>query len=128
MLEEYGIEIEADFHEFYRLDLLDLYRGIHSPAKVYRLLFALPTESRFYRVVTNGRTEWSTTEHLLAAAVDTLQNANWQRGGGKGSRPKPLERPGSDRTQEKRYGTTDRSQGQIRKYLADLKAGKLQKG
>jgi len=107
--------------------LLDLHRGKLSPAKVYRLLFALPPESRFLRAATNGKTEWSATEHLLAAAVDTLQSANWQRGGGKGSRPKPIKRPGSE-AQEKRYGTTNRSQEQIRKYLADLKAGKLQKG
>lgn len=36
---------------------------------------------------------WGITEHLLASAVDALHGANWQRGGGKGSRPKPINRP-----------------------------------
>lgn len=31
---------------------------------------------------------------LLAAVVDHLAAANWQRSGGKGSRPKPVPRPG----------------------------------
>lgn len=38
---------------------------------------------------------WTVTDHLLAAAVDALNAANWQRGGGKGSRPKPITRPGT---------------------------------
>lgn len=37
---------------------------------------------------------WSITDHLLATAVDALHNANWQRGGGKGLKPKPIPRPG----------------------------------
>ena len=43
---------------------------------------------------------WSLTDHLLATVVDALHNANWQRGGGKGSRPKPIERPGANQTTE----------------------------
>lgn len=34
------------------------------------------------------------TDHLLAAVVDLLAGANWQRGGGKGRKPKPVKRPG----------------------------------
>lgn len=38
---------------------------------------------------------WGLQEHLLAAAVDALNGANWQRGGGKErDRPKPVQRPG----------------------------------
>lgn len=37
---------------------------------------------------------WTVTDHLIAVAVDALHNANWQRGGGKGLRPKPIPRPG----------------------------------
>lgn len=36
---------------------------------------------------------WDTIEHLLAAVVDLLAAANWQRGGGKGQKPKPVPRP-----------------------------------
>jgi hypothetical protein len=37
---------------------------------------------------------WSLTDQLLAAAVDALTAANWQRGGGKGKQPKRIPRPG----------------------------------
>jgi hypothetical protein len=30
---------------------------------------------------------------MLAAVIDVLQGANWQRGGGKGPKPKPISRP-----------------------------------
>lgn len=39
--------------------------------------------------------EWGTTDWLLAGVLDVLQGANWQRGGGKGQRPKPIPRPQS---------------------------------
>lgn len=37
---------------------------------------------------------WSPELHILVTAVDLLAGANWQRGGGKGNRPKPIPRPG----------------------------------
>lgn len=42
--------------------------------------------------------QWSLTNMLLAQAVDALNGANWQRGGGKGERPKPVQRPGVEET------------------------------
>ncbi|MEV1331121.1 hypothetical protein AB0J20_16265 [Micromonospora costi] len=52
-------------------------------------------------VALNGdAARWGVTEHLLATAVDALLGANWQRGGGKGQRPKPVKRP--DARAEKR--------------------------
>lgn len=36
---------------------------------------------------------WGIQEELLASIADLLAGANWQRGGGKGKQPKPLERP-----------------------------------
>lgn len=36
---------------------------------------------------------WTPETHLLAQAVDLLAGANYQRGGGKGEKPKPLPRP-----------------------------------
>lgn len=123
MLSEYGIELEADFHEYYRLDLLGMYTGKLSPAKVYRLAMALPQKSRFVRAAAGPQADWDSNEHLLAAILDTLQNANWQRGGGKGKRPKPIPRPGTQK--EKRMGTTKRSQEEIRNYLSRLKRGEV---
>lgn len=42
---------------------------------------------------------WGLTEQLLAAAVDALHVANWQRSGGKKKdRPKQIPRPGLEDT------------------------------
>lgn len=38
--------------------------------------------------------QWTTTDHLLAGVLDALNGANYQRGGGRGSKPKPVPRPG----------------------------------
>jgi hypothetical protein len=46
------------------------------------------------RELAGEHADWGLVEHLLAAAVDALHGANWQRGGGKRSRPKPWPRPG----------------------------------
>jgi hypothetical protein len=53
------------------------------------------------------------SEHLLASVLDALNGANWQRGGGKGSKPKPTQRP--DPRAEKRR----------REYVARLKRMQL---
>lgn len=36
---------------------------------------------------------WDIQTELLATVVDLLAFANWQRGGGKGRRPRPVPRP-----------------------------------
>lgn len=66
------------------------------PSRLVSLIWQLPSDSRLVRAL-DPSAEWSTTEHLLAAVVDALHTANWQRGGGKGSRPEPIERPGQRR-------------------------------
>jgi hypothetical protein len=65
----------------------------------------LPRDSAFVRSVLGEQADWSLTDHLLAAIFDTLASANWQRGGGKGRRPKPLPRPGMQDASTKRFGT-----------------------
>lgn len=75
----------------------------------------LPRESAYAREV-HPTTEWSAAEYLLASTVDLLSSANWQRGGGKGKRPKPLPRPGEKPTST-RYGSTGRSVGEMRRLL-----------
>lgn len=61
----------------------------------------LPSDSAFQRSLAGDAGLWTTTDYLLASVVDFLAQANWQRGGGKGQRPKPIERPGT----RKRIGT-----------------------
>lgn len=36
---------------------------------------------------------WRIDTYLLATIADLLQNANYQRGGAKGTKPKPISRP-----------------------------------
>jgi hypothetical protein len=45
---------------------------------------------------------WTVETHLLAGIHDRLAQANWQRGGGKGPRPKSIPRPGT--RNERKYG------------------------
>lgn len=104
-----------------------MFRGEVSPARVLRLITALPKESRFVKAVAGPKSEWTTTDYLLAATVDTLASANWQRGGGKGAKPKPIPRPGAARNKTV-IGRTKLSQDQIRQYLDNLKEGKLANG
>lgn len=56
-------------------------------------------------------------EQLLALAIDTLRHGNWQRGGGKGAKPKPVPRPGAQKGSETRHGRTDRSPDEVVAYL-----------
>ena len=51
-------------------------------------------QSAIGRAALGEQAEWGATEYLLAAAVDALHAANWQRGGGKSQRPEPVPRPG----------------------------------
>jgi len=59
----------------------------------------VPRDSPLARLTHPVETAWDTKDHLLAAAVDALNAANWQRGGGKGRRPKPIARPGETSSQ-----------------------------
>jgi len=88
--------LEADLQRFYEVDLRDLGRGL-SWRRLGVLVAGLPREAATVRALVGEAADWGATEHLLAAAVDALHAANWQRSGKKGSqRPKPLRRPGLD--------------------------------
>lgn len=60
---------------------------------------------------------WSLTDQLLAATLDTLRGANWQRSGGKGAKPKPIPRPGTGPRTEV-HGRTDVEPERVADYLA----------
>lgn len=61
-----------------------------------------PRTAALARAVHGEGVDWDAGVHLLATAVDLLASGNWQRGGGKGVRPKPLKRP----QEKRRIGTT----------------------
>lgn len=64
------------------------------------LIRQLPPQSATWASQNGGDSLWGLTEQLLAAAVDALNVANWQRsasGAAKGQQPKkpqPIPRPG----------------------------------
>jgi hypothetical protein len=53
-----------------------------------------PQDSAVYREMVGEDAVWTLEAQLMALAVDVLNIANFQRGSGKGTKPKPLERPG----------------------------------
>lgn len=71
--------------------------------------------------MTDGESDWSLSDHLSAAAVDALNAANWQRGGGKGSRPKPVPRPGVKGDNQRVLGKVT-GEGRTREQLDALLA------
>jgi hypothetical protein len=69
------------------------------------LVSHLPRESALARALHGEQAAWGDTEHLLAHILDILAAGNWQRGGGKGPRPRACPRPGKTESDEaKRYG------------------------
>lgn len=69
-----------------------MWRGDISVWKISRLASQLPPGARVWQSL--GDTEaWSTEAHLLALVAETLSWANYQRGMGKGAKPKPVPRP-----------------------------------
>lgn len=61
----------------------------------------LPADSPLGVALNGEAARWGVLEHLAATQVDVLVAANWQRGGGKGARPKPITRP-DPRAEKKR--------------------------
>lgn len=62
----------------------------------------LPPGAALWRVLDSPR-QWGWVEHLLAAIEARSSQGNWQRGGGKGQRPKPMKPPGKANQQQ--FGT-----------------------
>lgn len=92
-LEEHGESIEADLQRYYNVRLSDVFTGKLSWRRLHVLVSQLPYDSQTSLSVNGGEILWKHNEELLAAIVDILAVANWQRGGGKGQRPKPVKRP-----------------------------------
>lgn len=55
----------------------------------------LPADSAFGRAVLGGAATVTMDTHLLAHISYLLAGGNWQRSGGRGRRPKPIELPGA---------------------------------
>lgn len=83
------------------------------------LIRNLPPDSALARAVHgSNRVDWTPEIELLATIVDALNIAAYQRSGGKGRRPKPVPRPGSDKVV--RIGGTRRPQAHVRALLDSM--------
>jgi hypothetical protein len=78
----------------------------------------LPRDSALARKLLGDDAPWGLNEQLAAMTIDVLRQGNWQRGGGKGRKPKPLPRPGVKKAAEPlRHGRTDRDPAEVIAYL-----------
>ncbi|QGJ97154.1 tail assembly chaperone [Arthrobacter phage Maria1952] len=62
--------------------------------QLWQIIAYSPLGSALGKSLHGEAAEWTVTDHLLAIVVDVLQDANWQRGGGKGAQPARIKRPG----------------------------------
>jgi len=76
----------------------------------------MPTSSQLYQAVHGP--QWSPELHMLANIFDTLASGNWQRGGGKGPRPKPVKRPRVDKNVQT-FGKP-KAFADVQQFLVDL--------
>lgn len=106
--------IDADLLRVYGIDLMtDLGTPRLDWRRLGELVDHLPRDSALNRSrFGDSVIDWTTETELLAAAVDRLAAANYQRGGGKGSKPKPVKRP------EYRKPRTAAQTDRIKKRLA----------
>ena len=96
LIEEHGGALRADLRRYYRLDLLDVFRGRITWAELGDLVEHLPDDSAT-TAARLGYTPASLTDSLLFVIADALDHANWQREaihGVKSDPPKPRRRPG----------------------------------
>lgn len=96
----------------------DLFNGTLTWRQLRSYLSHLPRESALARKLLGDDAPWGLNEQLLALTIDVLRQGNYQRGGGKGAKPKPLPRPGvSKKDQPLQHGRTDRSPDEVIAYL-----------
>ncbi|MFG2960025.1 hypothetical protein ACGF5O_40670 [Streptomyces sp. NPDC048291] len=86
------------------MDLLDWHRGRLSSRRLAVLVRRLPRDSATLRELHGEATDWSVTDHLLAAVVDQLAEANWMfatvhrdEDAEPLEYPRPVPRPGAER-------------------------------
>jgi hypothetical protein len=118
LLSEHGEAIEADLARYYHLALADLFTGRLSWRRLDVLLAALPLDSATVQARYGETISWTANEHLLAGTLDALNQIIWQLGGGKGSRPKRLTRPGQ---RPQPMGRTNRPTAEVQAYLDRFK-------
>lgn len=105
----HGDKVEADLHQYYGVNLLDL-----SLRKAWVLIENLPSEARLVKEFA-PHAEWSTEAHLLAGLIDSvaintwvLQAVNSDPKKGRGpAKPKPITRPGDKKSAAKQRSASE---------------------
>jgi hypothetical protein len=101
-IREHPEELEADLLEFFRVDLLDLWRGRLSLRRIAVLVKSLgrrPGRSSLAAVMDESA-EWATSDYLLARISDALEMSNFLflKANAEDSKsitpPDPIPRPG----------------------------------
>jgi len=79
-----------------------------------RVTFAQP-DSILYRAI-HGYS-YDIVPRQLGIVIDSLRAANWQRGGGKGPRPKPIRWPWTPRSSDDQTWATAKPLDEVRAFL-----------
>jgi hypothetical protein len=116
LLAEHGEAVEADLQRYYHIALSDLAAGRLSWRRLSVLISRLPLSATLWHELHGSAVEWDVSDHLLATVVDLLAAGNWQRGGGKGRRPRRMKRPGAGGTT--RHGRTEQDPHDVATFLA----------
>lgn len=109
--------MEADLQRYYGLHICELGTRRLSWRRVAQLVGHLPADSATARELRGG--DGTTTNELLALVVHSLQAANWQRGGGKGPKPKRVRLNGEPDADVERIGSAAMSIDDMRALLDD---------
>lgn len=89
LLEEHEGAARADFLRLYGLDLEEV-----PISDMAEMIAAMPRGTRTLCIVC-PQAAWTDAEYLLANICDQLNAIAYGLGGGKGGKPKPMERPGA---------------------------------
>lgn len=73
--------------------LRELFTGGLNHRELIVYIQYLPRESALVRAMAGDVADWTPEVERLTQVTELLAGANWQRGGGRGSKPKPVRRP-----------------------------------
>lgn len=108
--------------QYYGVDLCDLGGERLTWRRLGVLIRQLPPTSATWLAKSGGESVWGLTEQLLAAAVDALNIANWQRAAAgrkkneQPAQPEPITRPGVKKM-GRRFGTSSLSIAEMRRRM-----------
>lgn len=113
-------ELEADFRQFYGLDLGDMGHG-YSVAHAAVLAAQLPRDARCLREL-DANLAWSDETTVLASIHFLLRCVIYQLSGGKGEKPKPIRTPGEQKRLAESLEAAESAMEEVADFLG-IRAG-----